>query len=125
ASDYSRMVEQLRIRYRKRSLVILVTHALDEVHLDAISRHMRELRSPHLVLGAFLRNVPLHERMHEIPQTDLDAFQIAAAAEMVAAQSLQIAELEATGLLVVDALPEQFSSQMISAYLDIKARHLL
>ncbi|MGH7202760.1 MAG: DUF58 domain-containing protein, partial [Planctomycetaceae bacterium] len=41
ASDYSRMVEQLRIRYRKRSLVILVTHALDEVHLDAISRHMR------------------------------------------------------------------------------------
>ena len=125
ASDYSLMIEELRRRYRKRSLIVLVTHALDEVHLAAIGRHMRELRSPHLVLGAFVRNVPLDERLNAMPRTELEAFQIAAAAEMAATQATQIARLERSGLLIVDSLPDQLSSQLISRYLDIKARHLL
>ncbi|HLJ12807.1 MAG TPA: DUF58 domain-containing protein [Planctomycetaceae bacterium] len=125
ASDYSLMVEELRRRFRKRSLVVLLTHALDELHLGAISRHVRELRSPHLVLAAFLRNVPLYERMQSVPKSDVDAFQIAAAAEMVHMQTRQIAELNHSGLLVLDTLPEQLSADLISRYLDIKARHLL
>jgi len=125
ASDYSLMVEELRRRFRKRSLVVLLTHALDELHLGSITRHVRELRSPHLVLASFLRNVPLFERMQSVPTTDVDAFQIAAAAEMVHAQTRQIAELGHSGLLVLDALPEQLSADLISRYLDIKARHLL
>ena len=125
ASDYGLMVEELRRRFRKRSLVVLLTHALDELHLGAISRHVRELRSPHLVLAAFLRNVPLYERMQSIPKSDVDAFQIAAAAEMVHTQTRQIAELNHSGLLVLDTLPEQLSADLISRYLDIKARHLL
>jgi uncharacterized protein (DUF58 family) len=124
-SDYSLMVEELRRRFRKRSLVVLLTHALDELHLEAITRHVRELRSPHLVLASFLRNVPLHERMHAIPASDIDAFQVAAAAEMVHTQTRQIAELSHSGLLVLDTLPEQLSADLISRYLDIKARHLL
>src|SRR5579863_2757825 len=61
ASDYGLMVEELRRRFRKRSLVVLLTHALDELHLAAISQQVRQLRSPHLVLASFLRNVPLFE----------------------------------------------------------------
>lgn len=125
ATDYSHMVEQLRARYRKRSLVVLVTHALDEVHLTTIGKHMQELRSPHLVLGAFLRNVPLSERVNQIPTSDLDAFQIAAAADMIAAQTYQVSQLEKAGLLVTDSLPENLSANLISQYLEIKARHLL
>lgn len=125
ASDYSLMVEEIRRRYRKRSLVVLVTHALDEVHLEVVGRHMREIRNPHLVLGAFVRNVPLHDRLNQVPATDLEAFQIAAAADMVATQTLQIAKLEQTGLLIVDALPDKLATNLISRYLDVKARHLL
>lgn len=125
ASDYSLMVEELRRRYRKRSLVVMVTHALDEVHMQSISRNIRQIQKPHLVMGAFLRNVPLHERMETVPQTDLEAFQVAAAAEMVSAQTLQVAQLEKTGVLVVDTLPENLSSRLISQYLEVKARHLL
>lgn len=124
-SDYSLMIEELRRRFRKRSLVVLLTHALDELHLEAICRHVRELRSPHLVLVAFLRNVPLYERVLSIPKTDVEAFQIAAAAEMVHTQTRQIAELNHSGLLVLDTLPEHLSADLISRYLDIKARHLL
>ena len=119
------MVEELRRRHRKRSLVVVVTHALDEVHMQSISRNVRQILKPHLVLGAFVRNVPLHEKLESVPRTDLEAFQVAAAAEMIAAQSLQIAQLEKSGVLVVDTLPENLSSQLISQYLEVKARHLL
>lgn len=125
SADYELMVQSLRQRHRKRSLVVVVTHALDEIHLSTIARRLLHLRNPHLVLGAFLKNVPLAERAGSIPRTDLDAFQIAAAAEMAGALSLQTATLERRGLLVLDCLPEQFSSALVSRYLDVKARHLL
>jgi len=125
ASDYGLMVEQLRQRYRKRSLVIMLTHALDEVHLDLIGRHMRQLRSPHLVLGGLLRNVELEERLNTVPESTLEAFQVAAAAEMVTAQAVEVANLQNSGLLLIESTPDQLSGNLISQYLEIKARHLL
>jgi uncharacterized protein (DUF58 family) len=125
ASDYQLMVDELRRRFRKRSLVILLTHALDEVHLRSISQSLRELRSPYLAVGAFLRSVGLHEKLNQQPAGELEAFQVAAAADVVAAQNLQIADLQHAGLFVLDVLPEQLSGSVLSQYLDIKARHLL
>ncbi|RPI75275.1 MAG: DUF58 domain-containing protein, partial [Planctomycetaceae bacterium] len=125
ASDYGLIVDQLRVRFRKRSLVVFLTHAIDDLHLQSIARHVRELRNPHLVLPAFLRNVPLSERVNAIPRSDVDAFQIGAAAEMSYSQSRQIADLQHSGMLALDVLPEQLTSQIVSRYLDIKARHLL
>ena len=125
ASDYRLMSEQLQLRYRKRSLVVVLTHALDEVHLSHLSDALRMMRWPHLVLSTFLRNVPLQERMNAIPETDREAFQIAAAADIVATQTTQIAALQKSGLLILDTLPENLSVNLISRYLDIKARQLL
>ncbi|QDU52864.1 DUF58 domain-containing protein [Gimesia panareensis] len=125
ASDYRLMSEQLQLRYRKRSLVVVLTHALDEVHLSHLSNALRMMRWPHLVLSAFLRNVPLQDRMNAIPETDREAFQIASAAEIVATQTSQIAALQKSGLLILDTLPENLSVNLISRYLDIKARQLL
>ena len=46
-------------------------------------------------------------------------------ADMTAAQSVQVLRLEKTGLLVTDSLPQNLSAELISQYLEIKARHLL
>ncbi|MEM9702465.1 MAG: DUF58 domain-containing protein, partial [Planctomycetota bacterium] len=56
ASDYAAMVREVRTRHRRRSLVVLLTHATDDVQLAEIARHVRPLRSPHLVLVALLEN---------------------------------------------------------------------
>ena len=125
ASDYELMVSELRRRFRKRSLVILCTHALDEVHLGQIVDNVRTPQEPHLMLTAFLRNVPLASRLASVPRTDLEAFQVAAAAEIHAAQTHQLARLSQAGVMAVDALPEDLSARLISQYLEIKARHLL
>lgn len=125
ATDYELLTDELRRRYRKRSLVILLTHALDELHFETIAAQLRRLRSPHLVLGAFLENVPLRQRAELVPETDLEAFQVVAATEMIAAQQAQIARVQQSGLLVINTQPDQLSARLISRYLDIKARHQL
>lgn len=125
ATDYDLLFQELRRRHRKRSLVVLLTHALDDVHLRSIIESLRRMRAPHLVLAAFLRNVPLWERTLTVPETDVEAFQVAAASEMVAAEREALAAVQQSGLLVVDCLPDQLSSRLISRYLDVKARHLL
>jgi uncharacterized protein (DUF58 family) len=125
ATDYALIRTELRRRFRKRSLVVLLTHALDELHLASIGRHMRGLVNPHLVLTAFLKNTLLFDRINAIPQNDVDAFQMAAAAELLEAQSKQVNQLAASGVLVLDAAPEQLTADLLSKYLDIKARHLL
>jgi len=125
ATDYDRLFQELRQRYRKRSLVILITHALDDVHLRMITDSLKKWRQPHLVLAAFLKNVALEDRASAVPESDLEAFQIAAAAEMSAAQHEALTAVQQSGLLVIDCVPEELSSRLISRYLDIKARHLL
>ncbi|MDB4614371.1 DUF58 domain-containing protein [bacterium] len=124
-ADYSMLVEQLMIRQRKRALVILMTHATDEQHIKTIGRYLRAYRSSHLVLCVFLRDDALEKLSCEIPEDDLAAFSTAAAAELLLAQSKEIAALKEAGIMVLEAVPEDMAAQVINQYLDIKARQLM
>ena len=129
ASDYGAMVKEVRTRHRRRSLVVLLTHAADDVQLAEIARHVRPLRSPHLVLVALLENAPLAERAGTVPPAgaagEREAFRIAAAADLRARQRRRAASLAASGVLVVEAAPEDLSAAVVSRYLEVKAKHLL
>lgn len=125
ASDYVLAVEQLTRRYRKRSLVILLTHAIDEQHLEAISQPLRAVRSPHLFLCVFLRDVGLSRMATAVPSSDLEAFQTAAAAELLTAIERGTAGLRDRGILTVSSLPDRLTADVINGYLDVKARHLM
>lgn len=125
AADYSMAVEQLMLRQRKRALVILMTHATDEQHLKTIGRYLRSYRSSHLVLVVFLRDDALETLAREVPESDADAFSSAGAAELLIAQSRQIAKLKESGIMVLESVPEELASQVINQYLDVKARQLM
>jgi uncharacterized protein (DUF58 family) len=125
ATDYQLMMTQLQNRYRKRSLIVLLTHTVDDVHLEYAAQSLRQAGKQHLYLSAFLKDVALIERATEVPANRVESFQIAAASEIADAQRGQLAQLEQNGMLVIHALPDQLSAQLISGYLDIKARHLL
>ena len=125
ASDYALACEELLRRQRKRALVVLITHTIDEQHLQTIGTYARALISPHLLLCVFLRDVSLNELANRVPHTDIDAFHVAAAAELITAQVHHIATLRESGAFVLETLPGQLSSEVINQYLDLKARHLL
>lgn len=125
ASDYALAMEQLSRTYRKRSLVILLTHAIDEQHLDSICEALRSTRSPHLFLCVFLRDLGLTNLAGRVPETDVEAFQGAAAAELLTASERKMALLKERGILTLSSLPDQLTADVINGYLDVKARHLM
>ena len=125
ATDYGLMVSEVRRRHRRRSLVVLLTHAADDVQLDTLARQVRPLRSPHLVLVALVANEPLAARARAVPADDRDAFRVAAAAELLDRQAKQTAALARAGVLVLESLPADLSTAVVSRYLEVKARHLL
>lgn len=125
ASDYDLVWEELGRKQRKRSLVVLLTHALDEQHLVSIGRYAKIRSSNHLILLVFLKDVGLAELAAKIPRDDVEAFHAAAAAEMIGHHSRRVEELRNAGIFVLETLPQELSSAVINQYLDLKARHLL
>ena len=125
ASDYDLACDELLRRHRKRSLVVLVTHSLDEQHLLTIGTYLRSLITPHLLLCVFLRDRALAELADRVPATPVEAFHGAAAAELLTTQTRRIAELRDAGVFVLEVFPNELSSALINQYLDLKARHLL
>lgn len=124
-SDYALAMEQMTLRFRKRSLVILLTHVLDEQHLDAISQPLRFVRSPHLFLCVFLRDRGLTQLATRVPDNDVEAFQGAAAAELLTALERKTATLKDHGILTLSSAPHNLTADVINGYLDVKARHLM
>ncbi len=125
ASDYGMACEELLRRQRKRALVVLITHALDEHHLQSVGRYVPSITSPHLLLLVFLKDVALVDLASRVPADETEAFHVGAAVEMLNAQRRAIGGLRDAGALVLETLPGQLSPTLINQYLDIKARHAL
>ena len=125
ATDYQRVADEIRLRVRKRALIVLLTHSMDELQLEAAVKPLTALSPPHLVLVACLRNVQLHERGRRHPQGDLEALRVGAANVFLLQQARTITEMNALGVQVLDILPSQLTGELVSQYLEIKARQLL
>jgi len=124
-SDYNLAMEHLGRQFRKRSLVVFITHVIDEQHLDSMCKAMLGIRSPHLFLCVFLRDMGLTDVATRIPKQNIDAYQSAAAAELLTAIDRKIAILKERGILALTSLPEKLSADVINSYLDVKMRHLI
>jgi uncharacterized protein (DUF58 family) len=125
ASDYALACEDLLRRQRKRALVLLITYALDEQHLESIGRYLGSLVSSHLFLCVLLKDLPLIALAERVPATELEAYQVASAAEMLLAQERRLSALRASGIHATEVVPNELAAEIINQYLDVKARHLL
>ncbi len=124
-SDYEGAFRTLRMQMRKRTLVVFITHAIDEETSRRIKTLARELLPQHLPLCVLLKDRALEARAQP---TDIAAEAIciqAAAAEMLLWRDKVARELERAGVLVLDVLHHQLTGALVSRYLDIKARGLI
>ncbi len=72
-----------------------------------------------------LKDLPLLDLAGRVPGTDVEAYQVAAAAEMLRAQERRLSGLRAAGIHATEVVPNELAAQVINQYLDVKARHLL
>jgi uncharacterized protein (DUF58 family) len=124
-SRYGRAFIELEQRCRKRSLVVLMTNLFDELSAALFGEYLRNLTQRHLPLAVFLRDHDLFALAERAPDHGPALYQGAAAASLLNGRERSLARLRQSGVLTLDAFPEELTSELVNRYLEIKARHLL
>lgn len=120
APDYSQAALALLARQRKRSLVLVVSSLRGEDVSDLLPA-LSLLRRRHQVVLAALREQALDSACAQ-PAEDFDgALRCAGAHGYLAERRRALAELRATGITVLDALPQDLPVALVNQYFALKA----
>lgn len=125
SADYNLALEYLSMVQRKRALVILITFVTDELQLSVIGESLQLRSLPYLPMCVLLQDVGLRKMADRIPNSDVDAFHTAAAAQILTGQAQQVAALRENGVMMVDTPPDLLTERLINEYLMIKMRNLM
>jgi uncharacterized protein (DUF58 family) len=124
-SRYDEAFMHLSAHCRKRALVVLVTHVIDEVNARQVQQYLAAQMGRHLPLGVFLRDRRLFDAV--VPEAAIGnrLYRAAAAAHILSWRAQVIRDLQHTGVLCMDVFPEEMTAPLVNKYLELKARHLL
>jgi uncharacterized protein (DUF58 family) len=122
---YDRAFLDLERRCRKRSLVVLLSNLFDEVGAEIVFEYLGNLTGRHLPLGVFLRDHDLFALADGAAESGPSFYRGAAAADLLNWRERVMAGLRGRGVLTLDVFPDELTGELISKYLEIKARHLL
>lgn len=124
-SDYEAAFRTLKLHVRKRTLVVFITHAIDEQTAQRIQHLSRDLLPQHLPLCVLLKDRELEARAARRARDEEEVCIQAAAAEMLMWRDRVHRELTRSGVLVLDVLHDQLTGSLVSRYLEVKARGLI
>ena len=120
--DYEATFVNVRDRFGKRALVVLLTDVLDPLTSAAVLAGLGLLVPRHLVMCVLLGDAALDAALATEPATPAAAYRTAVAMSLVDERTASIALLRARGIIVVDVPAPQLTVATMDAYLDIKAR---
>lgn len=123
--NYPAVFAYLAARNRKRALTVLFTDVVDATASDALVAQAASLRPRHLPLAVTLRDPALERLATSRPATADDAFQRAAAEELLEAREKALAELRSAGVLVLDVLPDGAARAVVEQYERLKRRAMV
>jgi len=120
-SDYRGAFHEVAARFRRRSLLVLLTDLVEQAVGEALLPALPVLTRSHVVLVGAVQD-PQVRAWADGPVTTADeAYRQAAAARTLRARERAAARLRAAGATVVDVAPDRLASELGDAYLDIKA----
>jgi len=115
-SNYPEAFAVLAARNRKRAFAVLFTDVIDRTASDALLSHAGTLRPRHLPLAVTLRDSGLDRLAMRRPATESEAFERAAAEELLQSRADALAEMRRRGLLVADVPPASAATAVVQAY---------
>ncbi|HKU62840.1 MAG TPA: DUF58 domain-containing protein [Gemmatimonadales bacterium] len=124
-SDYPAAFRYLAARSRKRALTVLFTDVIDRSASDALVGQVATLRPRHLPLAVTLRDPRLEAVAVARPADAGEAFQRAAAEELLGAREAALADMRSRGVMVLDVLPAAASAAVVERYHQLKRRGVL
>jgi uncharacterized protein (DUF58 family) len=124
-SDYPAAFRLLAARNRKRALAVLFTDVIDRTASEALLMHAASLPPRHLPLAVTLRHPELEALASRRPTAPAEAFERAAAEELLGAREEALAEMRTRGVMVLDVAPRAASRAVVEHYHRLKQRGLL
>lgn len=119
SSDYVAAAENLLLKHRKRSLVVLLTNVRDEDN-DDLHRAVETLSKHHLVMVVALQERILSQVDDMALLAQEDVMRYAGVKHFEHARKKMLALLKARGVSVVDATHKNIHLKLVSEYLTLK-----
>jgi uncharacterized protein (DUF58 family) len=124
-SDYPGAFRYLAGRSRKRALTVLFTDVIDRTASEALVAQSASLRPRHLPLAVTLRDPAMEALAALRPASPAQAFERAAAEELLGARESALAEMRSRGVMVLDVLPGGASAALVERYHLLKRKGML
>lgn len=125
ATDYLTAMTFLRAKMRARSLLVVFTNLLEPRSAKELAASLRGLLPHHLPLCVLMRDERIDQLALDPVRGEKDLFVRAAAAEALSFREGILRDLRHSGVLVLDARPEDVTPELVKRYLEVKARRLL
>ncbi len=123
--NYPAAFSQLAARNRKRALTVVFTDVIDRTASEALVAQVGSLRPRHLPLAVTLRDPALDAMGAGRANTVTEAFERAAAEELLIAREEALGEMRRKGVLTLDVPPRRAAEAVVEQYTQLKRRGLL
>ncbi len=124
-ADALNAVARLKTLQQRRGMIVWITELVDSAGRPEIAAAAAELVRRHLVVLVLLQHPELEELAARIPRSRDEMYHSAAAQEMLERRRETIAQMERSGVLVVETTAEEAGIRAVSKYLEVKAEGLL
>jgi uncharacterized protein (DUF58 family) len=125
ATDFRSAMTFLKTELRARSLLVVFTNLLEPRSAKELASAMKMLLPRHLPLCILMQDTELEKLAVANVENERDLYIRAAAAESLSYRDTFLRQLRGSGVLVLDAKPEDVTPSLVNRYLEVKARRLL
>ena len=120
--DYRMALTYLAVKQHRRSLVILFTDLTSGMSMNALVGQVSLLARTSLPLVVTISDPDIHSAANQTPNSSLDVYQRAAAAQLLDERRIALDTLRQQGVLTLDVPANQLSTAVINRYLELKGK---
>jgi hypothetical protein len=106
-------------------MVILITSVSDEITASQVTGYLSNLAGRHLPVLVLLRDHRIFDAADNPAMDQASLFRSAAAAQILIWRNDVLRKIQDSGVLTIDAFPEQLTAPLVNRYLEVKAKHML
>jgi uncharacterized protein (DUF58 family) len=112
-------------RCRRRTMVVLLTSVIDDVTASQVTGYLSSLAARHLPVLVLLRDHRIFDAADNPAMDNEMLFRSAAAAQILVWRNEVLRKIQDSGVLTIDAFPDELTAPLVNRYLEVKAKHLL
>ncbi|MCE5322607.1 DUF58 domain-containing protein [bacterium] len=124
-SNYYRAIPYLSKKWTRRSLIVFFTDLVDPESSKPLISQIASLTKKHLCLIVTMADPAVTDAVRTKVENSEDAFNAAAARQVLQSRKQAAAHLVRSGAIVLDVPPEKFTPSVINEYLNIKGKNML